>query len=39
MGRMARQAGRKLAVLDIGSGFKMPVWIRWPSEELVRRNP
>jgi len=29
----------KLVVLDIGSGFNTPVWVRWPSEKLVRGNP
>ncbi len=36
---LARHAGGKLVVLDIGSGFNTPTWIRWPAEKLVRRNP
>ena len=25
-------------VLDIGSGFNTPMWVRWPAEEIVRTN-
>lgn len=30
---------RRIVVIDIGSGFNTPMWVRWPAEELVRRNP
>ena len=29
---------KRLVVLDIGSGFNTPMWIRWPSEKLVRSH-
>lgn len=35
---LAENRMRRLVVMDIGSGFNTPVWIRWPAEELVRRN-
>ncbi|MBF0543160.1 MAG: NAD-dependent protein deacetylase of SIR2 family [Candidatus Riflebacteria bacterium] len=34
------QNGRaKIAVLEVGSGFNTPMWVRWPSEKIVRVNP
>jgi hypothetical protein len=36
---LARHSRGKLVVLDIGSGFNTPVWIRWPAERLVQGNP
>lgn len=36
---LKKNAGRKLLVLDIGSGFNTPTWIRWPAERLVMQNP
>jgi len=36
---LARVANKKLVILDVGSGFNTPGWIRWPAEQLVRSNP
>ena len=36
---LAGNKNKKLVVLDIGSGFNTPMWVRWPAEETVRINP
>jgi NAD-dependent SIR2 family protein deacetylase len=36
---LAEHRHKKMVVLDIGSGFNTPIWIRWPAEEIVRANP
>lgn len=36
---LKKNAHKKLVVLDIGSGFNTPMWIRWPAERLVLNNP
>jgi NAD-dependent SIR2 family protein deacetylase len=36
---LTRNAKKRLVVLDLGSGFNTPVWIRWPAEKLTRQNP
>jgi NAD-dependent SIR2 family protein deacetylase len=30
---------KRLVVLDIGSGFNTPMWVRWPAERITRANP
>ncbi len=35
---LKEHAHKRLVVLDIGSGFNTPMWIRWPSEKLVRSH-
>lgn len=29
----------QLLLIDIGTGFHTPVWIRWPFEKITRKNP
>lgn len=31
--------GKRLLVVDLGSGFNTPMWIRWPAEKLVADHP
>jgi NAD-dependent SIR2 family protein deacetylase len=33
---LSERAAKKVVVLDVGSGFNTPTWIRWPAEALVR---
>ena len=35
---LKKNNGRKMLVIDIGSGFNTPVWIRWPCENIVRAS-
>lgn len=35
---LADNRNRRIVVLDIGSGFNTPAWIRWPAEDIVRAN-
>ena len=35
---LKKNSNKRLLVIDIGSGFNTPVWIRWPSEQLVYKN-
>ena len=35
---LAGNKNKKIVVLDIGSGFNTPVWVRWPAEKVVRAN-
>ncbi|MEJ2154923.1 MAG: hypothetical protein P8X96_06285 [Desulfobacteraceae bacterium] len=34
-----RNQKRRILLIEIGTGFNTPVWIRWPFEELTLQNP
>lgn len=36
---LKRNVGKRLLVLDLGSGFNTPMWIRWPAEKIVAEHP
>jgi hypothetical protein len=36
---IGKLAGKKLLVMDIGSGLSTPTWVRWPCERLTRLTP
>lgn len=36
---LAKHVKKRLLVLDLGSGFNTPMWIRWPAENLVAEHP
>lgn len=36
---LRKNVNKRIVVLDVGSGFNTPMWIRWPSEELVKDHP
>jgi NAD-dependent SIR2 family protein deacetylase len=31
-------ASKKLLIIDIGSGFNTPMWVRWPCEQLAKQK-
>ncbi|MCX6068072.1 MAG: NAD-dependent protein deacetylase of SIR2 family [Chloroflexi bacterium] len=35
---LAANKDKRIVVLDIGSGFNTPMWVRWPAEQIVRAN-
>ena len=34
-----QNAGKNLLVMDIGTGFNTPMWVRWPCERIVHQMP
>lgn len=36
---LTENKNKKIVVLEIGSGFNTPIWVRYPAEQIVRLNP
>ena len=36
---LEQTSGKNLLVIDIGTGFNTPMWVRWPCEQIVRQMP